>query len=579
MTTATKAKWLRFLVLVLGGGTIYKLANLKDAFYVPMQEAMGLTHTEIGALLSINAIVATALFIVGGFLADRFDPRRLIPVGLIGSGALGLYMATFPGFSQMMVVFALLAICADCFFFPSLLKAVRTLGDDGEQGRMFGFLEGGRGVVDTLVAFSALGVFVVTGAGAGGLKAAILFYSAVNIGAGLLCWFLLRDTGRAAATQAPVGVSGLLEAVRVPGIWLVSLNVFMVYIVYCGLTYFIPYLKDMYGLPVALVGAYGIINQYFLKVLGGPAGGFLADRKFGSSSRYLKWAFLALLPVMAIVVGAADGPGLHLPGNGGDALLRLHSLHHARRLLGADERGRRARAHHRLGFRHRLPDRLCAGHVRLHGLRLDPRPLPRRAGLHLRLLPDERPCRGRLPGLEPAAPIGPGRDACHRKARPVAGLTRRQAGGCRRAAAARSIPTAKPCRDLLAGPRLARFRGRNAWYWAEHTDCREPWCRKGARHAAIADPHQFLASPARHPRPVLWRFGSIAIVALGKCWRPFRNPDGRLATSSLQISLTNDRFSIPFFSVSLRRSGWPLSARAFAEAVVSSCALAVKRSS
>lgn len=32
MTTQNKAKWLRFLILILGGGTIYKLANLKDAF-------------------------------------------------------------------------------------------------------------------------------------------------------------------------------------------------------------------------------------------------------------------------------------------------------------------------------------------------------------------------------------------------------------------------------------------------------------------------------------------------------------------------------------------------------------------
>jgi len=97
VTTAAKAKWLRFLVLVLGGGTI------------PMQENTGLTHTEIGALLSINAIVATALFVAGGSLADRFEPRRLIPLGLISSGALGLYMATFPGFHQMMIVFGLLA--------------------------------------------------------------------------------------------------------------------------------------------------------------------------------------------------------------------------------------------------------------------------------------------------------------------------------------------------------------------------------------------------------------------------------------------------------------------------------------
>ena len=172
---------------------------------------------------------------------------------------------------------------------------------------MFGFLEGGRGIVDTIVAFSALGVFVMMGSGAEGLKSAILFYSAINIAAGLLCWFLLSDARPAGEAQATVGLAGLLEAARVPGIWLVSLNVFMVYVVYCGLTYFIPYLKDMYELPVALVGAYGIINQYFLEVLGGPAGGFLADKTLQSSSRYLKWAFVALLPVMAAILARPTG--------------------------------------------------------------------------------------------------------------------------------------------------------------------------------------------------------------------------------------------------------------------------------
>ena len=277
MTAQNKAKWLRFLILILGGGTIYKLANLKDAFYVPMQEFMGLSHTEIGMLLSANAIVATALFVIGGLLADRYDTRKLIPLGLIGTGSLGLYLATFPPFSNLLIVFSLLAICADCLFWPSLLKAIRNLGDDKEQGRLFGLLEGGRGVIDTLVAFSALGVFVAMGSGETGLKSAILFYSVIDILAGTLTWFLLKGGNTQSVTKPKNGLANLMEAIKVPGIWLVSLNVFMVYIVYCGLTYFIPYLKEMYGLPVALVGAYGIINQYFLKILGGPAGGFIAD--------------------------------------------------------------------------------------------------------------------------------------------------------------------------------------------------------------------------------------------------------------------------------------------------------------
>ena len=310
MTTQDKAKWFKFLILILGGGTIYKLANLKDAFYVPMQTFMGLSHTEIGLLLSANAIIATGLFVVGGLLADRFDTRKLIPLGLLGTGVLGLYLATFPPFSSLMIVFCLLAVCADCIYWPALLKAIRGLGNDKEQGRLFGLLEGGRGVVDTLVAFSALGVFIAMGAAEAGLKAAIVFYSLIDIGAGVLTWFLLKGTQSTTPVVAKKNpLSNLLEAIKVPAIWLVSCNVFMVYIVYCGLTYFIPYLKEVYGLPVALVGAYGIINQYMLKILGGPAGGFLADKQFRSPSRYLKWAFLALLPMMAIILMVPKSPG------------------------------------------------------------------------------------------------------------------------------------------------------------------------------------------------------------------------------------------------------------------------------
>ncbi|MCE6982116.1 MFS transporter, partial [Pseudomonas frederiksbergensis] len=136
----------------------------------------------------------------------------------------------------------------------------------------FGLLEGGRGVVDTLVAFSALGVFIALGSGEHGLKAAILFYALIDIAAGVLTWFLLKGNQAPAQTSAKNPLANLMQAIKVPAIWLVSFNVLMVYIVYCGLTYFIPYLKEVYGLPLALVGAYGIINQYMLKIFGGPAG-------------------------------------------------------------------------------------------------------------------------------------------------------------------------------------------------------------------------------------------------------------------------------------------------------------------
>lgn len=330
MTTLTKApgkptnrvdwsKWIRFALLVMAGGTIYKLANLKDAFYVPMQEAMGLSHTEIGTLLSVNSMVATALFIVGGYLADRFSTRILIPLGLVGSGALGLFLSTFPGFSTLLVLFALLAVCSDCLVWPALLKSIRQLGGSKEQGRLFGLLEGGRGVVDTAVAFSALGIFVLLGSGTGGFRAAIAFYAIVDVVVGVLLFLLLRTQTSEQASKPPApkkqkaGLGEIWRAAKQPQLWWVSFTVFMVYVVYCGLTYFIPYLTYVYGLPVALVGAYGIINQYGLKIIGGPIGGVLADKVFKGASRYIRLAFLCLIPVVAVLLLLPADPSSQIP--------------------------------------------------------------------------------------------------------------------------------------------------------------------------------------------------------------------------------------------------------------------------
>jgi len=310
-----RSKWIRFALLVMAGGTIYKLANLKDAFYVPMQEAMGLNHTEIGTLLSVNSIVATALFIVGGFLADRFSTRILIPLGLVGTGALGLFLSTFPGYSTLLVIFALLALCSDCLVWPALLKSVRQLGGSKEQGRLFGLLEGGRGVVDTAVAFSALGIFALLGSGTSGFRAAIAFYAIIDVAVGLLLFLLLRNqtSEQPAEKKQKAGPGEIWRAAKLPQLWWVSFTVFMVYVVYCGLTYFIPYLTYVYGLPVALVGAYGIINQYGLKILGGPIGGVLADKVFKGASRYIRLAFLCLIPVVAVLLLLPADPRSQIP--------------------------------------------------------------------------------------------------------------------------------------------------------------------------------------------------------------------------------------------------------------------------
>ena len=148
-------KWISFGTLMLGAGTIYKLGFMKDAFYVPMQEFMGLSHTQIGVAMSVAGWISTFGFLAAILIVDRVSKKYLIPFSLLGICACGLVLSTFPSYPVFLLLYCLLAIFADMLYWPTMLKTVRLLGNEDEQGRMFGILEAGRGLVDTLIASCA----------------------------------------------------------------------------------------------------------------------------------------------------------------------------------------------------------------------------------------------------------------------------------------------------------------------------------------------------------------------------------------------------------------------------------------
>ncbi|EFN4094024.1 MFS transporter [Escherichia coli] len=299
-------KWMKLCFLILGGGTIFKLSSMKDVFYVPMQADWGLTNTQIGFGFTIYAAVQTIGLFSSLYIADRFSKNILLPAGLIGVGLCGAYLTTLPPFSGYLIAFGAMAFFGEVVYWPVLLKAVRLLGNRDEQGRMFGFLEAGRGVVDVLIASGALFVFVQFGEGKAGMQAGLVYYTLITIIVGIITYFIV-DADDRTIPQNDEDVNkqifkGIKNVVKSPNLWLASFCIFFVYSAYCGLTYFIPFLKDIYALPVALVGAYGIINQYGLKMVGGPVGGYLADKISHSPVIYLKWTFLISAVAMLLFI-------------------------------------------------------------------------------------------------------------------------------------------------------------------------------------------------------------------------------------------------------------------------------------
>lgn len=296
-------KWIKLSFLILGGGTIFKLSSMKDVFYVPMQQDWGLTNAQIGFGFTVYTIAQTIGLFSSLYIADRFSKKILLPVGLIGVGLCGAYLSTLPSFTGYLISFAVMALFADVIYWPVLLKAVRLLGNKEEQGRLFGFLEAGRGIVDVIIASGALYVFVLFGEGKEGMQAGLIFYTVITIVIGIITYFIVDDDKKVSDNTADANkkvLEGIKSVIKCPNLWLASMTIFFIYSAYCGLTYFIPFLKDIYALPIALVGAYGIINQYALKMVGGPVGGFLSDKVFKSPTKFLQ--FTSLLAAVAMGV-------------------------------------------------------------------------------------------------------------------------------------------------------------------------------------------------------------------------------------------------------------------------------------
>lgn len=290
-----------FTLLIIGVGPVFKLPLLKDTFYIPMQDYLHLSHLQIGVCMAVYGLVQTVGNFFSIFIADRWDKRTLIPLGLVGTGLCGFFLSTLPGYFAILLTWGFFAIFAEVIYWPVLLKSIRLQGSEREQGRLFAWLEAGSGIADIIVAYAALGIFVALGESAFGFKMGIAFLSAACVLVGLASFIVfpkVNDKTSHSAKNAQA-IKGALQACKSPQIWVLSFTIFAIYSVYCGLTYFIPFLNDIYAVPMVLVGIYGIFSQYGVKIIGGPIGGILADKVFFSSAKFMRFAsFLSMLALL-----------------------------------------------------------------------------------------------------------------------------------------------------------------------------------------------------------------------------------------------------------------------------------------
>ena len=302
----TFRKYLTLVILCIGAGLIYKVAYLREVFYEPLRQALNVTTEEVGALSTMYGTIAMFTFIPGGIIADKMNAKKLLAFSFLSTAALTFWYATIPSYGTIKLIMALMAITTDLTFWSTFLKGVRSLGTDDEQSKIWGLSEGIRSAAGILGSFAVLGIMEKASSSIGGLRGTLIFYGIVYAFVGVFVIFFMPDTEGGSQSTSEFKISDVWKVLKSPGVWLVTLVIFGVYNLYVLQSYTTPYLQNVCLVPAVIVGGVGIIRQYGIGLLSGPAVGMVGD-KVGSPTK--------TLGICTIIIAVCVAGFIVLPAN------------------------------------------------------------------------------------------------------------------------------------------------------------------------------------------------------------------------------------------------------------------------
>lgn len=158
-TSSNKQELHIIILLILAGESIFILPFVLARVFRPtFLAAFELNNLELGTCFSVYGIVAFLSYLFGGPLADRFRPKYLMSASLFLTALGGVYMASFPSYTNMKILFGYWGFTTIFLFWSAMIKTTRLWGGESRQGIAYGLLDGGRGLVGAL--FGVLGLFI-----------------------------------------------------------------------------------------------------------------------------------------------------------------------------------------------------------------------------------------------------------------------------------------------------------------------------------------------------------------------------------------------------------------------------------
>jgi ACS family D-galactonate transporter-like MFS transporter len=267
------------------------------ALFLPLiREDLGLTFTQAGTLAAASSLTYAFMQIPSGYMADRFGPRRLFAVGVLGSNALAFSFAQLHDFTLAVLNQAAAGFFRSLVFAPGLLLISALFPPRRRATAMGLFVAGG---FSSNVLLSSIGPILVVSAGWRNL-----FMAFAMLGIGILTTYWFAARGPEGAPASPPRLADIAALLRRRRMWLIVFIQYARLGIVTGVGFWLPtFLVVDRGLPLSGAGLIVAVGA----LLTAPAnflGGYVSDR-IGSRLRVIG-ASLAVLAATTFALPRVD---------------------------------------------------------------------------------------------------------------------------------------------------------------------------------------------------------------------------------------------------------------------------------
>jgi len=261
-----------------------------------------MTDTQFGLGQTIMSTIGIIFIIPGAYLGDKYEAKKTLVFSVLSQTILNLswplWVNSFVTYVAWNVVISVVTMA----YWGALIKYINNLDGEDSAGSSFTIyylINGMSGAVGSFIPLVIADKFF------NGSVNMIVFVMGIITGlASVLVMIFLDDEKKLAARgiylkgDEPIQVKHIFYLIKYPGFWMMFFAYGLGVSFYNYISYFNPYLVDVFGMSPSLSSALNIVRQYGVNLVA-PIGGYICDKVLKAT---YKWYILGFGIIAAMYI-------------------------------------------------------------------------------------------------------------------------------------------------------------------------------------------------------------------------------------------------------------------------------------